>query len=111
MLAAENFVILPSDLNHIAMHPIFLLAEYDKSKQNSKDFQKKIVIMRTTQPAIDTAQIKPKMGTDPSLSSNTEERFTADLKNVVQAYYQSILLENTQLKEALQKAQEDNKEL
>ena len=67
--------------------------------------------MRATQPVIETTQIKPKMGTDPSLSSNTEERFTADLKNVVQAYYQSILLENTQLKEALQKAQEDNKEL
>ena len=31
MLYAENFVILPSDLNHSAMHTIFLLAEYDKS--------------------------------------------------------------------------------
>ena len=93
------------------MHPIFLLAEYDKSKQNSKDFQKKIVIMRTTQPAIDTAQIKPKMGTDPSLSSNIEEGFMAGVKNLAQTYYNAILSENIQLKDTLQKAQEDNKDL
>lgn len=67
--------------------------------------------MRTTQPAIDTAQIKPKMGTDPSLSSNLEEGFMAGVKNFAHTYYNAILSENAQLKDTLQKAQEDNKDL
>ena len=67
--------------------------------------------MRTTQPAIDTAQIKPKMGTDPSLSSDIEEGFMAGVKNLAQTYYNAILSENIQLKDTLQKAQEDNKDL
>ena len=67
--------------------------------------------MRITQPVIDTTQMKPKMGTDPSLSSDIEEGLMADMKNVLQTYYNAILSENAQLKDTLQKAQEDNKYL
>ena len=52
--------------------------------------------MRTTQPAIDTAQMKLKMGTDPSLSSDIEEGFMAGVKNLAQTYYNAILSENIQ---------------
>ena len=90
MLAAENSVILPGDLNHSTMHTILLLVECDKLKKKKK----KIVIMRTTQPAIDTAQMKQKMGTDPSLSSDIEEGFMAGVKNLAQTYYNAILLKN-----------------
>lgn len=67
--------------------------------------------MCTTQPAIDTAQIKPKMGTDPSLFSNLKEGFMVGVENVFQTCCNAILSENDQLKDTLQKAQEDNKDL